>query len=135
MLTDGTYLSQMVSKQVRERCRPKMIVTQPDDMRNSKKSATSIALYQSMKSINHESMMGSRNLLLEMDESEAFDLGNSEAQSEEFKGVCAMIEMMGYNELIQSLAERKTVPSQMVARSIEVYFAKVILSLTRLLIL
>lgn len=135
MLTDGTYLSQMVSKQVRERCRPKMIATQPEDMRNSKKSATSIALYQSMKSINHESMMGSRNLLLEMDESEAFDLGNSEAQSEEFKGVCAMIEMMGYNELIQSLAERKTVPSQMVARSIEVYFAKVILSLTRLLIL
>jgi hypothetical protein len=132
MLFDGTHLSHFVSRQVREKCKPKTEINRQDEDASSQndrplrknKSQMSLGINQSLRSLNN-SIAASNNML--NDDSIVFELENSDfVDLEEYEGICVTIELLDYAELIQDLANRQTIPSQTIARSIEVYYSKVI---------
>ncbi|KAI8920604.1 hypothetical protein BC831DRAFT_478342 [Entophlyctis helioformis] len=73
----------------------------------------------------YTSMLGSTESVAE---SLSSDLGDLEEppEIEETAGACAVIEIVGYSALIESLGRRGNVPSHVVARSLESYFNKII---------
>jgi hypothetical protein len=81
--------------------------------------------YKSQKSLN--SAGGSNNILNDdLEESAIFEIENMDfLDYEDYQGVCVMIELPNYTNLIQSLALRGNVSTQMIARSVEVYLSKV----------
>jgi hypothetical protein len=145
MFADGTHISSFVSKLVQEKCKPKLDVSSSinDLDKNSQtdrplrrgngiaNSTMSLGVqrnglqYRSQKSLN--SGGGSNNILNDdLEESAIFEIENMDfLDYEDYQGVCVMIELPNYTNLIQSLADRGSVSTQMIARSVEVYLSKV----------
>jgi hypothetical protein len=138
-MIDGTHLSQFVPNIVQEKVKQKtglssstpnleaQTVKRVSGMQNSTMSLNRNN-YKSNRSLN--SGLGSNNILKDaLDDAAIFDIDHSDyLDHEEYQGVCVMIELPQYTNLIQELSDRGNVSSQTVARSIEVYLSKVRMS-------
>ena len=118
---DWTLLSRFISCQVKERCRKKIETIKVADGNDVSKSASSL--------VSPRLSIG--NSLKRLDMSQSLDSGifdfedEDGANIEDSIGVVAEIEITGYTQLVQSLADRKDVGTQIIARSIEAYYTMV----------
>nr|KAJ3419991.1 hypothetical protein HK105_006252 [Polyrhizophydium stewartii] len=145
------HLPKFVSKQVRALCKRRQATQQRHagggasagggiaTRRNSVRAGGAVGSMISLGRIRPQQSASLRESLADgypsllgssesVGESLSSDLGDmtEPPEIEETAGACAVIEIVGYSALIETLGQRGNVPSQLVARSLESYFSKII---------
>ncbi|KAJ3272572.1 hypothetical protein HDV01_005415 [Terramyces sp. JEL0728] len=124
-MLEAVPTSKFVAKQIRHISKVK------EDKREARKynkgSGNSISqLHQSQNSLKIQSVNNSTNTLDDISSDYEFGLEEGEEVFvEESKAIVAIIEIEGYSALISSLSKNDTVSAQLIGRSLEVYFLKI----------
>ncbi|KAJ3319670.1 hypothetical protein HDV06_006163 [Boothiomyces sp. JEL0866] len=123
-MLEAAPTSKFVSKQIRHISK---IKDDKDARKYNKGSGNSISqLHQSQHSLKIPSVNNSTNTLDDI--TSDYEYGLEEGEEffvEESKAIVAIIEIEGYSALISSLSKNDTVSAQLIGRSLEVYYLKI----------